>query len=67
MRQGLNINPYDPCVTNKMVDGAQLTVCWRVDDLKASHMKPQVVGDFIDWVKRQCGTIGGKSDKREVS
>jgi hypothetical protein len=35
-----------------------IDVCWHVDDLKANHMKPQVVDDFIDWVKRQYGTIG---------
>jgi hypothetical protein len=58
LRQGLNIYPYDPCVANKIEDGAQLTVCWHVDDLKASHMKPQVVDEFIDWVKRQYGTVG---------
>ena len=28
------INPYDPCVANKMIGGKQLTVCWNVDDLK---------------------------------
>ena len=33
---GFRINPYDPCVANKMLDGKQLTVCWHVDDLKIS-------------------------------
>jgi hypothetical protein len=31
---GFELNPYDPCVANKMVDGKQMTVCWHVDDLK---------------------------------
>ena len=31
------INPYYPCVANMMVYGAQITVCWNVDDLKISH------------------------------
>ena len=31
---GFKINPYDPCVVNKMIGGKQLTVCWHVDDLK---------------------------------
>ena len=30
---GFELNPYDPCVANKIVDGAQLTVVWHVDDL----------------------------------
>ena len=35
---GFELNPYDPCVANKIVDGAQLTVVWHVNDLKVSHM-----------------------------
>ena len=25
---GFEVNPYDPCVANKMVNGKQMTVCW---------------------------------------
>ena len=32
------LNPYDPCVANKIVDGAQLTVVWHIDDPKVSHV-----------------------------
>ena len=34
---GFKINPYDPCVANKMVNGHQMTIYWHVDDLKVSH------------------------------
>ncbi len=34
---GFEINPYDPCVANKMVNGTQMTVRWHVDDLMISH------------------------------
>jgi hypothetical protein len=30
---GFELNPYDPCVANKIIDGHQLTVCWHVDNL----------------------------------
>ncbi len=34
---GFEINPYDPCVANKVTNGGeQLTVVWHVDDLMAS-------------------------------
>ena len=33
---GFKLNPYDPCVANKTVNGKQMTVCWHVDDLKVS-------------------------------
>ena len=48
---GFELNPYDPCVANKMVDGKQLTICWHVDDLKASHEDSKVIDDFIQWIK----------------
>ena len=35
---GFVLNPYDPCVANNIVDGAQLTVVWHVYDLKVSHV-----------------------------
>jgi hypothetical protein len=47
VEQNFDINPYDPCVANNMQDGKQLTVCWHVDDLKASHQDPQVLDDFL--------------------
>ena len=36
---GFKVNPYDPCVANKIANGTQMTVTWHVDDLKVSHME----------------------------
>jgi hypothetical protein len=36
---GFVINPYDPCVANKMIDGKQMTIIFHVDDCKLSHCK----------------------------
>ena len=36
--EGFTINPYDPCVANKLINGKQLTILWHVDDLKISHV-----------------------------
>ena len=47
LKDGFTINPYDPCVANKMVNGKQLTVTWHMDDLKVSHVEEKVVEDFI--------------------
>jgi hypothetical protein len=58
VEQGFTINPYDPCVANKIVDGKQITVCWHVDDLKVSHEKSQVIDNFIAWIKETYGKIG---------
>ena len=56
--QGFVINPYDPCVANKMVRGKQMTVVWHVDDLKISHVLQEAVDSFVDWVKKKYGSIG---------
>ena len=40
---GFELNPYDPCVANKIVEGAQLTIVSHVDDLKVSHVDAGVV------------------------
>ena len=41
------LNPYDPCVTNKMINGKQYTIAWYVDDNLLSHHKQKVVDDII--------------------
>ena len=35
---GSQMNPYDPCVANNIVNSAQPTVVWHFDDLKVSHV-----------------------------
>ena len=52
---GFTINPYDPCVANKMVNKKQLTVTYHVDDLKASHVDSNTVDKFIFWVEKTYG------------
>ena len=52
---GFVINPYDPCVANKVINGEQMTVCWHVDDLKVSHIEPAEVTKFGDWLSKTYG------------
>ena len=35
---GFVVNPYDPCIANKIVDRHQLRLRWHVDDLMISHI-----------------------------
>jgi hypothetical protein len=55
---GFELNPYDPCVANKMVDGTQMTVSWHVDDLKVSHKNEKNVTEFLKWVTDTYGQYG---------
>jgi hypothetical protein len=52
---GFVLNPYDLCLANKVVDGKQVTVCWHVDDLKASHCDPAQVTIFGEWLSKKYG------------
>jgi hypothetical protein len=38
---GFKLNPYDPFVPNKEVNGTQMMVCWHVNDQKVSHVDPR--------------------------
>jgi len=51
------INPYDPCVANKTIEGKQMTICWHVDDLKASHVKPRVMNRMIKYLRKEYESI----------
>jgi hypothetical protein len=53
--QGFELNPYDPCVANKVIDGDQFTLAWRVDDIKISHKDTKEVSKVIAWLKSIYG------------
>ena len=55
IKRGYKINPYDPCVANKFINGKQHTVMWHVDDLKISHVDKKVNDEFIKWVDELYG------------
>jgi hypothetical protein len=53
--QGFTLNPYDPCVANKVINGKQFTVVWHVDDIKISHVDKKEVSKLITWIKSVYG------------
>ena len=54
---GFTMNPYDPCVANRMVDGKQQTICFHVDDCKISHVDEKVNDKFIDVLRGEYESI----------
>lgn len=48
---GFEINPFEKCVANKMINGKQCTISWYVDDNKVSHEDPEVVTEIIKEIK----------------
>ena len=57
---GFEINPYDPCVANKLINGKQMTICWHVGDLFIGHVDPTVVTSFLDWLAQRYDTDNKK-------
>jgi hypothetical protein len=54
---GFELNPYDPCVANKMIKGKQMTICFHVDDCKLSHRTPKVMDKMIKWLRQEYESI----------
>jgi hypothetical protein len=52
---GFILDPYYPCVANKVVNEKQMTVCWHVDDLKVLHCDPAQVTVFGEWLSTKYG------------
>jgi hypothetical protein len=62
---GFELNPYDPCIANKMVEGEQLTVHWHVDNLMISHVKTDAIMTLVKAIKviygdNLAGNVGTK-------
>ena len=52
---GFVMNPYDPCVWNKMVGKHQFSIMFHIDDLLMSHRKAEIVTLYIKKLEREYG------------
>jgi hypothetical protein len=52
---GFQVSPYDWCVANKTINGEKCTIIWHVNDLKISHVDPQVVTAIIEQLDNDFG------------
>jgi hypothetical protein len=43
---GFILNPYNPCIANKMVNGQQMTIWWLVDNFLISHKDYQAISNI---------------------
>ena len=54
---GFVFNPYNPCVANRMINGKQHTVRFRVDNIMSSHVDSKVINKFLQWLHRNYGKL----------
>ena len=56
-RNSFELNPYDCCVANRMVNEKQQTLCFHVDDNKLSHVDPKVNDELIEELRLEYESI----------
>jgi hypothetical protein len=54
---GFSLNPYDPCIANKDIEGKQMTICFHVDDCKLSHRNCKVLDRMIKYLRQEYESI----------
>jgi hypothetical protein len=55
--RGFTVNPYDPCVWNRVIAGKQMTICFHVNHCKFSHLNPKVVDYTIAWLRDEYKSV----------
>jgi hypothetical protein len=51
------INPYNPRVANKTIEGQQMTICFHVENCKLSHRNKKVVDSMIEYLCQEYESI----------
>ena len=54
---GFVMNPYEPCLWNKMVGKHQLSMLFHIDDILMSHKKSEIVTLFIRKLEAEYGKL----------
>ena len=49
---GFALNPYDPCISNRIINGKQCTIAWYVDDTKI-YVDPEVVMSVVSTIEQR--------------
>ncbi len=55
--KGFRVNPYDPCVWNRVIVGKQMTIFFHVNNCKISHLNPKVVNYTIAGLRDEYKSV----------
>ena len=50
-KEGFELNTYDKCVANKIINDDQCTLAWYVDDNLLSHVDPKVIDEVLSVIE----------------
>ena len=56
-RNDFELNPYDPCIGNRMVEGKQQSCCFHVDDCMITHVDAKVNSKFIKTLREEYESL----------
>ena len=54
---GFEINPYNKCTANKIINRSQCTIGWYVDNKTILHADPKVIKELLDIFKAKFGAL----------
>ena len=54
---GFQLNPYDTCIVNAIINDTQFTICWYVDDNKLSHADASVATKMITKIESKFAKL----------
>ncbi len=44
---GFEVNPYDPCMATKVINGSQMMLRWHGDNIMISHANAKEINLFL--------------------
>jgi len=59
--QGFTQNPYERCLFNKTVDGAQISACFHVDDLLISCTRADLIDELVAALNKRFNKVTEKA------
>ena len=63
VKLGLQKNPYDTCMANKVINGYQCIISWKLDNLKVSHKHHKVFNDVISILEKTYSVMTTQKSK----
>jgi hypothetical protein len=63
---GFELNPYDTCIANMIIDRKQCTVVWYMVNNKISHMDSKVVSHMVEKIEVKFGKMTITREKRHA-
>ena len=52
-KNGLQLNLYNPCAANRIVNGKKQTICFQADDCKLIHQDSKVNDEYINTLRNE--------------